>query len=104
MTTTKPALFASLHASQTKVCFSFVKSVNVTTPVLTLYFGCLFSSLAVVDVVTSDKATGEAMVDYMFRLGYRLPRMLISVTGGAMDFELPRGMEEKLMSGLQVPY
>ena len=44
----------------------------------------------------------DKIVDYMVSvLGYELPRLIISVTGGAMDFELTRALEQTLKRGLR---
>lgn len=49
-----------------------------------------------------DESMPSKMVDFMTnQLRYSLPRLLISVTGGALDFELSRDLEALLKRGLR---
>lgn len=49
-----------------------------------------------------SKKDPDKIVNYMTTvLGYELPRLLISITGGAMDFELSRQLEQTLKRGLR---
>jgi len=41
------------------------------------------------------------MIETMLRLGYSLPRLVISVTGGAMDFNLSKDLETVIKRGLR---
>ena len=43
----------------------------------------------------------EDMIDLMLRLNYQLPRLVISVTGGAADFELSKDLQTVLRRGLR---
>ncbi len=43
----------------------------------------------------------ESMIDLMVKLNYGLPRLIISVTGGARDFELSKELQTVLRRGLR---
>lgn len=43
----------------------------------------------------------QTMIDLMLRLRYSLPRLVISVTGGAQDFEMSKDLQTVLRRGLR---
>lgn len=49
----------------------------------------------------SPNTDPKDMIDLMVKLNYSLPRLIISVTGGALDFELSKTVETVLKRGLR---
>eukprot|EP00050_Salpingoeca_kvevrii_P003269 m.219940 g.219940 ORF g.219940 m.219940 type:complete len:491 (-) comp10796_c0_seq2:1165-2637(-) len=43
----------------------------------------------------------SSMVDLMVKFGYNIPRLIITVTGGAKDFEIPFLLQQSLRRGLR---
>ena len=49
----------------------------------------------------SFDAAADRMIDMVTKCGYTLPRLVISVTGGARDFELSKELQVVLRRGLR---